>query len=220
MATSPEGSLPRPPFVPAGAGPESAHFKYDDPRKYRPGQRVYYRHHRAIVRYVGMTLWCADPDEWVGIALDEAGKPGKHDGAVDGTRYFTCDPGAGLFVRRRTLHRPGQQIAVYDKDHSQAAPTQLALESCVATRRALESCAPIGRRLGDETNRDAQSPPIRLTLTPSRPRRASDNESPVSAQLSTTRVSSPNDADLVPWQARASRGMELGGWRRARARVM
>ena len=35
---------------------------------------------------------------WVGLELEEPGA-GKHDGAVDGVRYFTCPTGQGLFVR-------------------------------------------------------------------------------------------------------------------------
>lgn len=34
---------------------------------------------------------------WIGVELDTA--DGKHDGTVNGTRYFECRPGHGLFVR-------------------------------------------------------------------------------------------------------------------------
>ena len=34
---------------------------------------------------------------WLGLEL--RGRKGKHDGAVDGRRYFTCKAGHGVFVR-------------------------------------------------------------------------------------------------------------------------
>lgn len=39
---------------------------------------------------------------WVGIALDESA--GKHDGVVQGKRYFTAHPGHGIFVRSSQVH--------------------------------------------------------------------------------------------------------------------
>lgn len=50
---------------------------------------------RATVRFVGTTHF-AD-GEWIGLELDEA--TGKNDGAVQGERYFDCEPGYGMFVR-------------------------------------------------------------------------------------------------------------------------
>ncbi|CAG8892282.1 unnamed protein product [Penicillium egyptiacum] len=50
---------------------------------------------QATVRFIGTTHF-AD-GQWIGLELDEA--TGKNDGAVQGERYFDCDPGHGMFVR-------------------------------------------------------------------------------------------------------------------------
>ena len=49
----------------------------------------------AVVRFVGTTDFAAG--DWIGIVLDDAS--GKNDGSVRGRRYFTCEPGHGMFVR-------------------------------------------------------------------------------------------------------------------------
>ena len=59
----------------------------------------------ATVRFVGMTLWCSDPLEWCGIEFDQSGH-GKHDGFVNGVRYFDAKPKSALFVRARALMQP------------------------------------------------------------------------------------------------------------------
>ena len=49
----------------------------------------------AIVQFVGNTDFAAG--DWIGVVLNDAA--GKNDGSVKGQRYFTCEPGHGMFVR-------------------------------------------------------------------------------------------------------------------------
>lgn len=53
----------------------------------------------ATVRFSGRTLFA--PGQWVGLELDTP--CGKHDGTVEGERYFECASGRGIFVRPSTL---------------------------------------------------------------------------------------------------------------------
>ena len=49
----------------------------------------------AVVKYVGHTDFAAGI--WVGLELRNP--RGKHDGTVEGRRYFTCKPKHGLMVK-------------------------------------------------------------------------------------------------------------------------
>ncbi len=53
----------------------------------------------AVVRFAGQTSFA--PGLWIGIELDDAS--GKNDGSVQGTRYFDCQIGHGMFVRPTSL---------------------------------------------------------------------------------------------------------------------
>src|SRR5688572_16443040 len=50
---------------------------------------------RGVIRFKGPTEFSTG--KWIGVELYE--KNGKNDGSVEGTRYFTCEPGFGIFVR-------------------------------------------------------------------------------------------------------------------------
>mmetsp|Transcript_29205 Transcript_29205/g.77095 ORF Transcript_29205/g.77095 Transcript_29205/m.77095 type:complete len:1266 (-) Transcript_29205:87-3884(-) len=60
----------------------------------------------AIVRFIGETHF--SPGEWIGLQLRSP--IGRNDGAVDGKRYFHCEPQCGLFVR------PAAVVPVSDTD--------------------------------------------------------------------------------------------------------
>ncbi|KAJ3106821.1 hypothetical protein HDU97_005533 [Phlyctochytrium planicorne] len=70
--------------------------------QFAPGDRVRVRNDDRIgvVRYFGETSF--SQGVWVGLELDDAGLElihvGKHDGMVQGVRYFSCEAGKGVFV--------------------------------------------------------------------------------------------------------------------------
>ncbi|RXW18504.1 hypothetical protein EST38_g7340 [Candolleomyces aberdarensis] len=66
---------------------------------------------RGVVRFVGATHF--KEGKWLGIELDDAN--GKNDGSIEGTRYFTCRKGYGVFIR------PSQIKATHG---SEMPPTQ------------------------------------------------------------------------------------------------
>ena len=60
---------------------------------------------QATVRFIGTTHFAAG--DWIGVELYEA--TGKNDGAVQGERYFDCDPGFGMFIRPTAVGKVLQQ---------------------------------------------------------------------------------------------------------------
>jgi len=52
---------------------------------------------RGEIRYVGDAKGLLGPGVWVGVALDEPS--GKNDGAVQATRFFTCERLHGVFAK-------------------------------------------------------------------------------------------------------------------------
>ena len=61
------------------------------------GKRCKVGERRGTVRFVGEVAEIPNGGLWVGIEGDEP--TGKNDGSVAGTRYFTCAPKFGSFVR-------------------------------------------------------------------------------------------------------------------------
>lgn len=67
-----------------------------EPSDFQIGQTVELPDGRiARVHFIGSTQFAAG--DWLGVELDDAS--GKNDGAVQGQRYFDCEPGHGMFVR-------------------------------------------------------------------------------------------------------------------------
>jgi dynactin complex subunit len=61
----------------------------------------------AVVRFLGPTQFAEGT--WLGVAFDDP--VGKHDGLVDGHRYFTAKPAHGLFVRPNKATCRGISVA-------------------------------------------------------------------------------------------------------------
>lgn len=56
---------------------------------------------KGIVSYIGSTKF--KDGCWIGVTYDEPF--GKHDGSIDGERYFTCQNNHGVFVRPRDVKK-------------------------------------------------------------------------------------------------------------------
>ncbi|KAJ5584384.1 uncharacterized protein N7459_004184 [Penicillium hispanicum] len=60
---------------------------------------------QATVRFIGTTHFAVG--DWIGVELTDA--TGKNDGAVQGERYFDCEPGFGMFIRPTAVGKVLQQ---------------------------------------------------------------------------------------------------------------
>ncbi|KAJ5084007.1 hypothetical protein NUU61_008586 [Penicillium alfredii] len=60
---------------------------------------------QGTVRFIGTTHFAVG--DWIGVELNEP--TGKNDGAVQGERYFDCEPGFGMFVRPSAIGAVLQQ---------------------------------------------------------------------------------------------------------------
>ena len=74
------------------------------PPAFAPGDRVRAGGHAGTVRYCGRLA--GREGEWVGVQWDDAGR-GRHDGCVDGRRYFDAPPSSATFVRAPALAAAG-----------------------------------------------------------------------------------------------------------------
>ena len=88
----------------------------------RVGDRVRYKGRAATVRFLGATLWCTEERAWVGIELDE--RVGKHDGIVDGTRYFQTAPEHAIFARCAQLSAIGVSPEAKARQSRAAVPSR------------------------------------------------------------------------------------------------
>jgi len=79
-----------------------------------PGVSVLCVHSKelAVVKYVG-SVGFAD-GSWLGLELKE-GRTGRHDGVVDGKRYFTCAPNRGVMLRPKMVSIHGINGAEFIK---------------------------------------------------------------------------------------------------------
>ena len=143
--------------------PHHLHHRYQSHhRACREGTRVRVLKNRTgTVRFIGETAFSSGA--WVGVELDAP--DGKHDGVVDGKRYFTCSANRGVFVR-------ASQAQTLDEDVAQSSELPRAALLCHAHKHLLRD---LMREL-----RLSSRPSVRMRLRVRRSRRRRRIASPPS----------------------------------------
>ncbi|KAI9758572.1 MAG: hypothetical protein M4579_003007 [Chaenotheca gracillima] len=149
----------------------------------------------ATVRHVGGTHFSSG--DWIGLELQDT--TGKNDGAVQGERYFECEPGHGMFVRpaAATIIEQAPPKQNGRPNGSASRPRPQTMGPPAAKRQSAVGAGMVGRR--QSVNPASPSPGPRTTV-PSRLSR-SPTKSPVkpastapSSGTSTPRGSAPTMA--------------------------
>eukprot|EP00049_Salpingoeca_infusionum_P006334 m.105252 g.105252 ORF g.105252 m.105252 type:complete len:602 (+) comp13276_c0_seq1:229-2034(+) len=122
----------------------SGHGVFAQPEKFcaRPnvsvGSKVVLKgKHVGVIKYLGKTD--LGPGEWVGLELKE--RVGKHNGFVQGQRYFECPPGHGVFARLSHV-----SLATTSKSASMKAKQQ-ALDNAVSPPESPVPAPPVEEQL-------------------------------------------------------------------------
>ncbi|EAW14193.1 putative dynactin [Aspergillus clavatus NRRL 1] len=91
----------------------------------------------ATVRFVGTTHFAAG--DWIGVELDDC--TGKNDGAVQGERYFECEPGFGMFIRPSAvaaiIEQPVRETKPPSKGNTNAAQASRARAQTGSTANSI-----------------------------------------------------------------------------------
>ena len=126
-----------------------------------PGARVLYLEDRpSLVKFAGHTNFA--PGTWIGIELEDGN--GKNDGSVKGERYFECEPGHGMFVRRDTLtivsspplqngHPASNGIEARSRQSLVSAETARKRQSLMGSRVSVGSRPSLRVRLSQESEK-------------------------------------------------------------------
>jgi len=83
---------------------------------------------QGTVRFIGTTTFAVG--DWIGVELTDA--TGKNDGAVQGERYFECEPGFGMFIRPTAIGAVIQQPPRESKQSSRAGPNSPASRQSIS----------------------------------------------------------------------------------------
>ncbi|KAJ1552712.1 hypothetical protein HK405_010292, partial [Cladochytrium tenue] len=158
----------------------------------------------GTVRFVGPTSFGTGKGIWVGIELDLPN--GKNDGSIDETRYFTCKPSFGVFIRPSLINI----LAAATAASTVASPTISRPESDAISNRSSSPPAPVKGTAPAtaRTSSGGPKPPTSATKTsaPARtpviaPRSPTLSRGSISGP-SSKRVTSANAAQSSPTIAR------------------
>ncbi|KAK8165609.1 dynein associated protein-domain-containing protein [Phyllosticta citrichinensis] len=162
----------------------------------------------ATVRFIGGTHFAAD--EWVGVEFDDAS--GKNDGSVKGERYFDCEPGHGMFLRRTGISH------VLEQPKPKAPVKPAAASAAAAGKPPAKS---VSRRPGGSVDQGKSRPSSVVTeSTTSRPRlgsRPTSIDTGRGAASAGTKIGSPTKrpaAGSISQRARPSIGGATAASRR------
>ncbi|TPX58768.1 hypothetical protein SpCBS45565_g07912 [Spizellomyces sp. 'palustris'] len=142
------------------------------------------------VHYAGTTSFATGL--WVGIEL-EAPK-GKNDGSVQGTRYFTCEMGYGVFVRPSQVRRPDGTPKMVGTPTSSTPSVRSRPTSAPPSR----SSTPIARNISQRTSSRPSPSPSTVSRPTSAPLGAARTGSARNSTAGPTRVLSPTSGPPSP----------------------
>ncbi|KAL8831802.1 MAG: hypothetical protein Q9191_000657 [Dirinaria sp. TL-2023a] len=152
----------------------------------------------AIVHYIGSTQFAAG--DWVGVELEDAS--GKNDGSVQGQRYFTCEPGHGMFIKPAAAKALEQSTPkpknIPPRPNGTTVKARQSMVSAGARRQSVADPAALKRQ-----SINASSPTPRGKV-PLGSKLASPSTSPIkqlgstSSSRSTSRTTTPSNAPKPP----------------------
>ena len=73
---------------------------------------------QGMIRYMGPLHIAAG--DWIGLELPDS--TGKNDGSVKGERYFQCQPGYGIFVRKESVVKIVKQPVAAQRTNGASTP--------------------------------------------------------------------------------------------------
>ncbi|GAA5942628.1 uncharacterized protein JCM15063_000844 [Sporobolomyces koalae] len=153
----------------------------------------------GVVRFVGPTLFATG--KWVGVHLDVPA--GKNDGSVAGTRYFTCPPNSGVFVRDRMVTLLPDDDARVGETFKlpPSRPTSSRPSSSASNPSRAHSRTSISRPLSSTSSSSSSMPP---PPAPSSLKRPSSSTSSASRTSTTIATASPRRSSSIARSAPAA----------------